>query len=146
MRNPFTICGNHLQLAESVCFCGFRIQILRIQRTFADSTYNLRNPLIIAESRSTSYICLLRNPQQNKCADKTYATSICMRNPLKFCLWNPLTSWNIFKSCLWNPETYRHKIVLLSSAQFGLVMALSDCHERKRADNSDSRELQRSYR
>ena len=26
------------------------------------------------------------------------------------------------KTCLWNPGTYRHKIVRLSSAQFGLVM------------------------
>ena len=26
------------------------------------------------------------------------------------------------KTCLWSPGTYRHKIVLLSSAQFGLVM------------------------
>ena len=26
------------------------------------------------------------------------------------------------ETCLWNPGTYRHKIVRLSSAQFGLVM------------------------
>ena len=26
------------------------------------------------------------------------------------------------KTCIWNPGTYRHKIVRLSSAQFGLVM------------------------
>ena len=26
------------------------------------------------------------------------------------------------KTCLWNPGTYRHKIVRLSIAQFGLVM------------------------
>ena len=26
------------------------------------------------------------------------------------------------KTCLWNPGTYKHKIVLLSSAQLGLVM------------------------
>ena len=59
-------------------------------------TYILRNPLTVLESRTTSYICLLRNSQQNKCADKIYITGICMRNPLKFCLWNPLTFWNIF--------------------------------------------------
>ena len=29
-----------------------------------------------------------------------------------------------FKTCLWNPGTYRHKIVLLSTAQFGLVMLI----------------------
>ena len=83
-------CGIHLQF-------GFRIQTLRIPLTFADSTYILRNPLTVAESRTTSNICLLRNPQQNKCADKIYVTGICMRNPLKFCLSNPLTFWNIFE-------------------------------------------------
>ena len=88
----------HLQFVESAYVCGFRKQILRIPLTFADSTYILRNPLAVAESRTTSYICLLRNPQQNKCAEKTYFTGICMRNPLKFCLWNPLTFWTIFQN------------------------------------------------
>ena len=69
---------------------------LRNPLTFADSAYILRNPPKVAESRTTSYICLLRNPQKNKGADKIYVTSICMRNPLEFCLWNPLTFWNIF--------------------------------------------------
>ena len=83
MRNPLTICEVHLQFAESAYICGFRIQILRIPLIFANSTYILRNPLTVAESR-TSYICWLRNPQQNKCADKIYLTGICMRNPWKF--------------------------------------------------------------
>ena len=56
---------------------------------FADSTYVLRNPRTVSESRTASNICLLRKPQQNKCADKIYVTGICTRNPLKF--------WNIFK-------------------------------------------------
>ena len=30
------------------------------------------------------------------------------------------------KTCLWNPGTYRHKIVRLSSAQFGLVIVFSE--------------------
>ena len=107
---------------NSFTVCGFRLQILRIPLTFADSTYILRNPLTVAESRTTSYICLLRNPQQIKCADKNYVTSICTRNPRKSCKWNPLTFWNSLNTCLWNPGTYRHKIVRLSSAQFGLVM------------------------
>ena len=55
---------------NSFTACGFRLQILRIPPTFADSTYILRNPLTVAESRTTSYICLLRNAQQIKCADK----------------------------------------------------------------------------
>ena len=90
MRNPLTICGVPLHFAESAYICGFHIQILRIPLAFAISTYILRNPLTVAESITTSYICLLRNPQQNKSADEVYVTGICMRNPLKFCLWNPL--------------------------------------------------------
>ena len=45
--------------------CGFRIQILRIPLTFDDSTSILRNLFTVAESRTTSYICLLPNPQKN---------------------------------------------------------------------------------
>ena len=102
MRNPHTICEIRLHL--------------RIAHTnFADSTYILQNPLTVAEFRTNSYICLLRNPQQNKYADKIYVTGICMRNQLKFCI----TS---FETCLWYPGTYTHKNVLLSCAQFGLVM------------------------
>ena len=49
------------------------------------------------ESRTTSYISLLRNPRCNKFADKIYVTGICTRNPRKFCKWKPLTFWNTFK-------------------------------------------------
>ena len=58
---------------------------------------SLRNSLTVAESRTTSHIYLLRHPQQNKCADKFYATGFCTRNPRNFCRWNPLTFWNMFK-------------------------------------------------
>ena len=57
---------------------------------------HLRNPLTSAESGTTSYICSLRNPQQNQCADKIYVTGLCTRNPLKFCRMNPLTFWSMF--------------------------------------------------
>ena len=83
LRNPPT------NFAGSIYICGFHLHL-----HFADSTYILRNPVSVAESRTTSYICLW-NPQQNKFADKYYLTGICMRNPLKFCLWNLLTFWNI---------------------------------------------------
>ena len=106
MRKPLTICGNHLQFAESAYICGFRIQILQIPLTFADSTFIFRNPLTIAESRTTSYICLLWNPQQNKCADKICVTGICTRNPRNFCKWSSFTFWNMFNDFLWNPETH----------------------------------------
>ena len=67
--------------------CGFHLQFLRIPFTFADSTYNLRNPLTVPESSTTSY----------KYASKIYVTSICTRNPRKSCKWNPLTFWKMFK-------------------------------------------------
>ena len=80
------------------CTVGrFRLEIVRIPIIFADSTYILRNPLTVAESRTTSYNCLLRNPQQIKCADKIYVTSIYTRNPRKSCKWKPLTVWSMFK-------------------------------------------------
>ena len=89
---------------------------------FADSAYILRNPLTVAESRTTSYICLLRNPHQSKCADKINVAGICMRNPLNFVCGIHLHFGTYFKTCLWKPGTYRHKIVLLSSAQLSLIM------------------------
>ena len=89
---------------NSFTICRFRLQILRIPLTFADSTYTcgihlqFRFPLTNAESRTTGYICSLRNPQQIKCAEKIYVTSICTRNPRKSCKkWKLFTFWNMFK-------------------------------------------------
>ena len=70
---------------------------MRIPLTFADSTYTLRNSPTAAKSRTTSCICLGRNPQKIKGADKFYVTVICTRNPRNSCKWNPLTFWNMFK-------------------------------------------------
>ena len=36
--------------------------------------------------------------------------------------WSFRQNLTCLKTCLWNPGTYRHKVVLLSSAQNGLVM------------------------
>ena len=83
-RNPLTVCGIRLHL--------------RVPHTnFADSTYISRNAFTVAESRTASYIRLLRNPRHNKWADKIYFTGVCTRNPRKL------------KVCLWNPGRYRHK-------------------------------------
>ena len=82
--NPLT------NFAESTCICGFHLHFaestysLRNPLSFADSTYILWNPLTFAQSRTTSYISLLRNLRHNKCADKIYVTGICTRNPRKF--------------------------------------------------------------
>ena len=55
------------------------------------------NLFTFAESGTTTNICLLQNPQQNQCADKTYRTIISTRIPQKFCKWNPLTFGNLFE-------------------------------------------------
>ena len=109
---------------NSSTVCGFRLQILRISLTFADSTYILRNTLTVAESRTTSYICLLRNPQQIKCAHKIYVTSICTRNPRKSCKWNPLTVWNVFKYLFLESRNIQTQNCV-PIQQFGLVMPSS---------------------
>ena len=113
--NPQIVSGIHKVLVE-FAFC------LHFQLKIADSTYFLRIPLAVDDSRTTSYIRLLRNPRQNKCADIIYVTLICTRNPRKF-----VSGINLhFGTCLnisfWNRGTFRHKIVRLYSAQFGLVM------------------------
>ena len=116
IRIPAQLLIAHMQQSSETTYS------LRNPLTFADSACILRNPLTVAETITTCYICLLQNPQQNKCTEKIYVRGICKRNPLKFCLENPLLFETYFKTCLWNPGTYRHKIVLLSSEQFGLVM------------------------
>ena len=86
-----------IKFLKSFKVCGFHLQILRVPLTFADSTYISRNRFTVAEFKTTSHICLLRNQQQVKCADKVYVTIICTQNPRKSCKWNPLTFWNMFK-------------------------------------------------
>ena len=72
-------------------FCGFHLH-LRIPLTFGGIHLQFRNP----EQLAIFACCGIRNKTKNKCADETYVTDICTRNPLKFCLWNPITFWNIF--------------------------------------------------
>ena len=122
MRNPLTICGIRIHLripfanfADSTYICGFHLH-------FVDSTYISQNPLRVSESRKTSYFCLLRNPQQNKCAHQIHVTGIFTRIRSNFVSGIHLHFGTILKTCLWNPGTYRHKTVRLSSAQFDLVM------------------------
>ena len=90
LRNPLTfaesaykVCGFHLDLRYPLTnrLVFFGIYLL----------YILQNPLTVAESRTTSYIRFLRNPQQNKCAVKLNATGVFTRNPQTICKWSPLT-------------------------------------------------------
>ena len=60
VMNSATNCGIRLHLLIQLKFCGNHLQI------------------------EHSYICLLRNPRNNKCAEKIYVTLICTRNPLNF--------------------------------------------------------------
>ena len=53
--------------------------------------------LKFTEPATTTYIRSLLKPQQNQCADKICVTAVCTRNPLKFCMWNPLIFWNMIK-------------------------------------------------
>ena len=117
----------------------------------AESTYNLRNPPTFADFaykfcefhlhlRIPLTFCgihlQLRNPEQLAifaCCGIRSKTNI----PKKFRLqvyvcgihWNFVCGIHLhfgtyFKTCLWNPGIYRHKIVLLSSTPFGLVMLM----------------------
>ena len=54
-----------LQSLQNRQFCG----ICNIICGIHNQVIHLRNPLAVAESRTTSYILLLRNPRQNKYAD-----------------------------------------------------------------------------
>ena len=82
--NPLTICGIRLHLriphkifADSAYTCGFHFNFCGIH-------LQLRNP----EQLAIFSGCGIRN--------KTNVPTKCMLNPLKVCLWNPFTFWNIF--------------------------------------------------
>ena len=93
---------------------GIRIK-LQITPIFSESAY-------ICSIRNNYLYSLAAESATNQCIDKIYVTAICTCNQLKSFKWNPPVYWNMFKTCLWNPGTYRHKILLQSSAHFGLKM------------------------
>ena len=68
----------------------------------------------VAESRTTNYIRLLRNPHKSKCADKVYVQDFVHGTHLLF--------GTFFKICPWSTGKYRHKNMRLSRANFNLVM------------------------
>ena len=86
------------KIQDPLTFCGFHL--------------HLRFPLTFAEKMT------------NKCADKIYVTIICTRIHGNFVSGIHLH----FRTCFWNPRTYRHTIVRLSRAHFGLVMLLCLIH------------------
>ena len=86
---PHFVYSFHIYLRFPVTFVD-STYILWIPHTFCGIHLELRNP-------SISYICLLRNSQQNNYADIVYITGNCTRNPQNICKWNPLTFCNMFK-------------------------------------------------
>ena len=78
--------------------------------------------LTVAESRTTGYIRLLRNPRHNNPADKFTLQLLVRGIHGKFASGIHLHFRTCLKISFWNPGTCRHKIARLSSAQFGLVM------------------------
>ena len=94
---------------------------LRIPFMFADSIYILRNLLTDAESRITSYIscCGIRNKTN---VPTRFTLQLFVRGIHEnFVSGIHLLFGTCLKICLWNPGAYIHKVVRLSSAQFGPV-------------------------
>ena len=90
---------------------------------FAESIYILRNPLTVAEPRTTSYICLLRNSKKKTNVPTKFTLQVFVREIHEnFVIGIHIHFETCLKICLWSPGTYRHKIVRLYGAQFGLVM------------------------
>ena len=107
--NPLTVSGIHLHL---------RIWLTN----FADSTYIFRDPLAVAESRTTSkFVCCGISNKLN--VPTKFALQVYIRGfHVNFVSRIHVHIATVLNFCLWNPGTCRHKIVRLSSAQFGLVM------------------------
>ena len=120
MRNPLTICGIYLQFAESAYICGFHLHLL-IPLTFCGIQLQLRTP----EQLAILACCGFRN-KTNVPTKFTLQVYVCGIH-LNFVCGIHLHFGTYFKTCLWNPGTYRYKIVLLSSEQFGLVMSNHNC-------------------
>ena len=99
-RNPFTVCGIRLHLRIRLTFCGTHLQ--------------LRNPKQLAIFACCG-ICDTTNVPK-KFALHSYVRGIHGSFVIH------LHFGTCLKISFWNPGTYRHKIVRLSSAQFGLVM------------------------
>ena len=98
------VCWIHLHLRTPLTIWGIYLQ--------------LRNP----EQLAIFACCGIRNKTNltTKLTLKVYVCGI-QRNFVRVI---HLHFETCFKTFLWNPGTYIHKIVLLSSAQFGLVMYL----------------------
>ena len=112
-------------------FCGFHLH-LRIPLTFCGIHLQLRNP----KQRRIFACCGIRNKTN-------VPTKFTLQLLVRGIHWNfvsevPLHFGTYLKTFLWNPGTYRRKIVRLSSAQFGLVLNVtnsenlsSQCSEKK---------------
>ena len=102
--NPHFVCGFYLHLRIPLIFCGFFLQF--------------------AESRTTSYNCFFCGIRNKTILPTRFTLKVYVRGI-------HLHFGTCLKIGLWNPRTYKHKIVRLYSAQFGLVVMFYPNLKRK---------------
>ena len=127
--------GIHLQFAESTYICGFHLQLVNQLATIA--CCGIRNKTNVPTKLTLQvYVCGIHLQLVNQlaiiaCCGIRNKTNVPTKLTLQVYVcgihWNFVCGIHLHfgtysKNCLWNPGTNRHKIVLLSSAQFGLVM------------------------
>ena len=102
-------------LAFNCSYASSVLNKIRNPLTFCGIHLQLRNPEQLA-----LFACCGKRKKTNVPTKFTSQVYVCGIH-WKFVCGIHLHFGTYFKTCLWNPGTYRHKIVLLSSAQFGLV-------------------------
>ena len=109
----------HLQLRNALTICGICLNI-------ADSAHSLRIPLIVKPEQLPIFSrCRLRNKIN-------VPTKFLLQLYVRGIYWNFASRIHLnfekiwLETCLWNTGTYKHKIVRLSSAQFGLLVQIFD--------------------
>ena len=100
--NSFLVCGIRFYLRIPLTFCGIHLQLRNPEQLAIIACRGIRNK--INELTKFTLQVYVRGIHVNFVSGIHSHFGTCLN------------------TCLWNPETYRHKIVRLSSAQFGLVM------------------------
>ena len=91
-------CKRNLQIVSGFRkFMRILLAIFGFGLQFAESTYNLRNPLTVAESRTTSYILMLRESANKQMCRQFLRYRYWYAESTEMFWWNPLKFWNMFK-------------------------------------------------
>ena len=99
-QNPLTVCGIRLHLRIRLTFCGIHLRLRNPKQLAIFACCGIRDTTNVPKKFTLhSYVCGIHG-------------SFVIHLHFGTCL----------KISFWNPGTYRHKIVRLSSTQFGLVM------------------------